>query len=92
MDLSDVDGAFAIFEKRGVVTAEHVLSESLVAALREAADESLARLEAEELAPRNLRVGDAYDLPCATHRPAPQVPGRLEVASSALRLEADLGR
>ena len=82
VDLSDVDGAFAIFEKQGVVTAEHVLSESLVAALREAADESLARLEAEELAPRNLRVGDAYDLPCATHRPGDRVDVRYKAAAA----------
>ncbi|KAH8073165.1 hypothetical protein JL721_3148 [Aureococcus anophagefferens] len=123
VDLSDVDGAFAIFEKQGVVTAEHVLPESLVAAraakeseipnfkgsylgrfplvsadfwtsdhlskrsrsvaaLRGAADESLARLEAEELAPRNLRVGDAYDLPCATHRPGDRVDVRYKAAAA----------
>ncbi|EGB10626.1 hypothetical protein AURANDRAFT_62014 [Aureococcus anophagefferens] len=106
VDLSDVDGAFAIFEKQGVVTAEHVLPESLVAAraakeseipnfkgsylgrfplvaaLRGAADESLARLEAEELAPQNLRVGDAYDLPCATHRPGDRVDVRYKAAAA----------
>ncbi|KAH8055388.1 hypothetical protein JL722_8296 [Aureococcus anophagefferens] len=81
VDLSDVDGAFATFEKQGVVTAEHVLSESLVEAPR-AADESLARLEAEELAPRNLRVGDAYDLPCATHRPGDRVDVRYKAAAA----------